>query len=408
MRLDQRLRHWRLQIRWVLFSALITIFAATPWAADSDLWTTHSGPGFIGPGSAFTVTVGYGNHGPDAALSAYINSYHTAPMGMDVFIDNLVNGDGSIYDAIQAGAEGTDTLGNAVLLFWDDYFCEDLLFQLQRADGDTETNPVEGLDPGVTASFSYEVTLPMEEPRTGTVEIIEPVSLVGSWTGSNSANVFLLQAAELNTYGRGGCEPIVNVGDEDVCEYIDDNCFGARVSLLPDPIEAEWELVDDGSADPTEGCDALVNFTPGNVAVLRRGSCEFGDKAFNAEQAGAVATVIVNTNQCSDFPADDSCVLNIGAGALGGLVTIPVVMFAQADGEPIIGAIEGGQTVRGVFGSATKFSAEGYVFLSDSLDTDPDDSNDTSTWTQTVGAAYSIFVDGFESGDTGAWSDLMP
>ena len=273
---------------------------------DSDLWNTHSAPDPVSLGSEFTVTVGYGNLGPDTAVSAYINSYFTAPMGMDVFIADLVAGDGAIYDAIQATAEGTDTLGNAPLLFWDDYFCEDLLFQLQRDDEDTDANPVEGLDPGVDASFTYGVTIPMDAPRTGTIEVYEPASLAQRWTGSNPANVFVLQAAELNNYGRGGCDPLVNTDEEDICEYINDNCFGARVSLIPEPVDAVWELVDDGSADPTTGCDALVDFTPGNVALLRRGGCEFGVKAFNAEQAGAVATIIVNTDQCSDFPADDS------------------------------------------------------------------------------------------------------
>ena len=349
-------------------------------AAESDLSYTQTVPDPVSLGSEFTVIVGYGNAGPETAGSAYVNSYFTAPMGMDVFIDDLANGDGAMYDAIQASADGTDSLGlNAPLLFWDDYFCEDLFFQLQRDDTDTDANPVEGLTAGTNATFSYDVTLPMENPRTGTVEIYEPESLVQSWTGSNPANVYVLQAAELNNYGRGGCDKLVGGEDEDTCEFINDNCFGGRVSLIPEPLETEWELVNDGSADPTTGCEELVDFTVGNVAVLRRGGCEFGVKAFNAEQAGAVATIIVNTDQCSDFPADDSCVINLGAGALGGLVTTPVIMLAQADGEPIITAIEGGQTVRGAFGSATEFSAEGYAFLSEATDTDPDESNDTFT-----------------------------
>jgi PKD repeat protein len=357
-------------------------------AAEADLYSTHTAPAEVSLGATFTVTVGYGNAGPQTPTSAYINSYHTAPMGMDVFIDDLVNNAGATYyDPIQASAVGTDSLGlNAPLLFWDDYFCEDLLFQLQRDDGDTDANPVEGLAPGVNATFSFDVTIPMEAPRTGTIQITEPANLAGSWTGSNPANVFVLQAAELNNYGRGGCDKLVGTEEEDVCEYINDNCFGSRVSLMPEPVETIFEVVNDGSSAPTTGCEALVDFTPGNVALVRRGGCEFGVKAFNAEQAGAIATVIVNTDQCSDFPADDSCVINLGAGALGGLVTTPVVMFAQADGEPLIAAIEGGATVRGVFGSATQFSTEGYAFLSETSDTDPNESNDTSLFKSAVSA----------------------
>ena len=352
--------------------------------SESDISTSATQPTSVSPGSEFTVTVSYANAGPDTARSAYINSWFVAPMGMDVFIDDYVNGDGEMWIAIQESAEGTDTLGNAPLLFWDDYFCEDLWFQLQRDDDDTDANPVEGLDSGVSASFSYDLTIPMEEPRTGTIEVTEPASLVRAWSGTTPNNVFVLDASTYSLYGRGGCDALVNSEEEDICEYINDNCFGGRVSLIPDPLETEWELVDDGSAAPNEGCEALVDFTPGNVALLRRGGCEFGVKAFNAEQAGAVATIIVNTDQCSDFPADDKCVINLGAGALGGLVTTPVIMLAQADGEPLISAIQDGGTVRGVFGSAEEFTTRSQGWLSGDADTDPDETNDYGVVTSPI------------------------
>lgn len=361
-------------------------------AAESDLWNDHSGPASITPGVPFTVTVGYGNLGPDTATSAYVNSYFTAPMGMDVFIDDYFNGGGAIFDAIQASAVGTDTLGNAPLLFWDNDFCEDLMFQLQRSDGDTDANPIEGLHPGVSASFSYDVVLPMASPRTGAIAITEPASIAHTWTASNPSNLMILRAAELESYGRGVCDWLVGGPDDDKCEYIDDNCFGARVSLIEPPIETDWEVVNDGSAAPVEGCSDLIGFTPGNVAVIRRGSCEFATKAFNAEQAGAVAAVIVNTDQCSDFPASDQCVINMGPGALGGLISIPVVMLAQADGEPVISTIQGGQTVHGVVGGASRFSAEGFVFLSETADDDPVEGNDSSTWKQAVSASLCTYA----------------
>jgi hypothetical protein len=361
----------------------IALALATPAGldgAESDLWTTHSAPDPVAAGWPFTVTVGYGNNGPDPATSAFVNSYFTAPMGLDVFIDDLIFGSGLLYDTIQASAQGTDTLGNAPVLYWDDYFCEELLFQLQRNDGDPNADPIEGLDPGVSAGFSYDITIPMDAPSLGTVEILEPAPLARVWRPSNSASFFTLQASAHSTYGRGGCDPLVG----DICQFIDDNCFSGRISLLDAPIEADWEIVDDGSADPTFGCDPLIGFTPGHIAVIRRGACEFGQKAFNAEQAGAVAAVIVNSDQCADFPASDQCVIAMGAGGLGGLVTIPFIMLAQADGEPVITAIEGGQTVHGVFGGVSQFSADGYVFLRDLADTDPDDGNDASRWAAEV------------------------
>lgn len=401
----------------VLISYLLTtlslvaaFFALEAQAAESDVWTTHSGPGPTAVGSQFTITVGYGNNGPDAATSAYVDSYFLVPMGMDVFIDDLFNGTGAIYDAIQMTATGTDTLGNAPLLFWDTNYCEELFFQLQRNDGDPDPNPVEGLDSGVSATFSYDVMIPMDSPNTGVVEILEPAHLAQTWTPSNRSINSLLQGASMNAYGRGGCTQIVgDPGIDDICEFIDDNCFSSRVSLLDQPIESDWELVSDGSLDPTLGCEALVGFTPDNIAVVRRGGCEYGVKAFNAEFAGATGVIIVNSDQCSDSSVSDQCILNMSPGSFGNLVTIPTIMIAKADGEPVIAALSGGEAVRGVFGGGTQFATNGGVFLSDFSDTDPVPGNNDSRWVQSIyQITSSVFADGFESGDTLRWDQTNP
>ena len=61
---------------------------------------------------------------------------------------------------------------------------------------------------------------------------------------------------------------------------------------------AEIELVNDGSADPTLGCVPLIGFTPGNIALVERGVCEFGTKGVHAQNAGATAMVIANDGRC--------------------------------------------------------------------------------------------------------------
>jgi hypothetical protein len=67
----------------------------------------------------------------------------------------------------------------------------------------------------------------------------------------------------------------------------------ARFSPAPttEGFSGELVLVDDGSADPTEGCDPLVGFPAGAVALVDRGSCPFVQKVHNAEAAGASAVV---------------------------------------------------------------------------------------------------------------------
>ena len=56
-------------------------------------------------------------------------------------------------------------------------------------------------------------------------------------------------------------------------------------------------LVDDGTAlNPNLGCNPAVNSgeIAGNIAVIERGSCFFDIKVKNAENAGAIAVLVVN------------------------------------------------------------------------------------------------------------------
>lgn len=84
-------------------------------------------------------------------------------------------------------------------------------------------------------------------------------------------------------------------------------------------------FVDDGTAADSLGCNPLVNGgdIAGKIAMVYRGACEFGVKALNAQNAGAIAVVIIN-----NAPG----VIAMGAGASGGDVTIPVVMIGGESG----------------------------------------------------------------------------
>lgn len=81
----------------------------------------------------------------------------------------------------------------------------------------------------------------------------------------------------------------------------------------------------------TSGCEAsdFAGFTAGNIALLQRGTCTFGDKAANAAAAGAVAAVIFNEGQ----PGRDDLL----SGTLGTPVGIPTVMTATAFGRALEG-----------------------------------------------------------------------
>ena len=67
-------------------------------------------------------------------------------------------------------------------------------------------------------------------------------------------------------------------------------------------------------------------FFTGNIALIDRGTCGFAVKALNAQNAGAVAVVIVNNVAGSPAP---------GLGGADPSVTIPIVSVTQSDGNLI-------------------------------------------------------------------------
>jgi hypothetical protein len=92
-------------------------------------------------------------------------------------------------------------------------------------------------------------------------------------------------------------------------------------------VTGELCMADDGTAGDSLACNAITNTLTGKVAVLYRGSCEFGLKALNCENAGAIAVVIINNLAGSP--------VEMGGGAEGNNVTIPVVMISDVAGAAL-------------------------------------------------------------------------
>ncbi|MBK7268524.1 MAG: T9SS type A sorting domain-containing protein [Flavobacteriales bacterium] len=119
---------------------------------------------------------------------------------------------------------------------------------------------------------------------------------------------------------------------------------------MNDPLNAVTDtvaLVDDGTAADTLACGPLVNDLTGKIALLYRGSCEFGTKSLNAQNAGAVAVIIVN-----NIPGAP---VAMGAGVDGATVTIPVVMVGQDDGAAIRAELDAGTPVVAFLGAINGF-----------------------------------------------------
>ena len=117
---------------------------------------------------------------------------------------------------------------------------------------------------------------------------------------------------------------------------------------IPGPnsfVEDTLMLVDDGSTGTNaqgnpisaEGCNSLINNLTGKIAVIYRNTCEFGLKAFNAQNAGAVGVIVINRNP-NEW-------ISMGPGADGANVTIPVVMLDINDGQTLVAEMANGPVV---------------------------------------------------------------
>ena len=126
--------------------------------------------------------------------------------------------------------------------------------------------------------------------------------------------------------------------------------WAVMVDLL-DPAEAVLDtlaLFTDGTAADSLGCFAAANpaDVENKIAVLYRGDCQFGTKALNAQQAGALAVVIIN-----NVPGGP---VGMAAGDDGPSVTIPTVMIGDSDGALIVDAMQNG-VVEVFIGNKTGF-----------------------------------------------------
>ncbi len=135
--------------------------------------------------------------------------------------------------------------------------------------------------------------------------------------------------------------------------------FGKLIPLDTEaPVKGKVVLVNDGTNNALLGCNPLKNGTEisGNIALIERGSCEFGRKVWRAQQAGAIAAIICN------IPGADSPDGESAPGMLGGVdgskVTIPAIMLKRSDCEKIKVAIAAGNVVNMTFqerGSKVKY-----------------------------------------------------
>ncbi len=112
---------------------------------------------------------------------------------------------------------------------------------------------------------------------------------------------------------------------------------GADFNPLPPwSVEGLLELGYDGQDVIDDGCEPLIGFTPGNIALLEFGRCLFRQPVENAQAAGAAGAILVNR-------ANDQVVQMPGPGDR---LPIPAVMVGRSDGDRLRAALADGVTVR--------------------------------------------------------------
>jgi len=113
----------------------------------------------------------------------------------------------------------------------------------------------------------------------------------------------------------------------------------------------------DATVADTLGCAPLINNSSatltdmtGNIAVIYRGDCQFGTKALNAQNAGAIAVVLINH---TGEP------VGMAGGDDGPNVTIPVIMISENAGTALHDEI--------VAGTLTCFIGNKFGYFADDI-----------------------------------------
>src|ERR687897_1365955 len=84
-------------------------------------------------------------------------------------------------------------------------------------------------------------------------------------------------------------------------------------------------------AGNVEGCSAYpAGSLTGKIALIQRGTCEFGVKVLNAQNAGAIGALIYNN------PAGGDALQAMGGGLVGNQVTIPSVFMRRSNGLAMV------------------------------------------------------------------------
>lgn len=121
--------------------------------------------------------------------------------------------------------------------------------------------------------------------------------------------------------------------------YAADNAFNPGHVVIPGSpgLTTDLVLYQDATSDVTDACETAVNASQiaGKIVILRRGTCNFTIKVLNAQNAGAVAVIVVNNDT-----ANPDQYVNMSGAEAG--ITIPAVFLTYNIGEALIAQMTSG------------------------------------------------------------------
>lgn len=101
--------------------------------------------------------------------------------------------------------------------------------------------------------------------------------------------------------------------------------FGPEITTTP--VTGEVVVADDGTFEGSKGCNPSPDGSlAGKIAIIDRGLCDFSQKVYYAQQAGAIGVIICNF---------EDAIIQMGAGANAGNVAIPSVFISSGDCQRI-------------------------------------------------------------------------
>ena len=302
-----------------------------PADPDASPWGWHDTNGATGP--EFTHTQGnnviaVNDLTSDGISWLYFGDPYTftgfAEGGEDLIFDFPINETQTLYASADASTTNLFYMNNMIHDVWYQY-------GFTEAAGNFQSNNY-----GNGGAGSDEV---QAFGQTG--ESIGEMNNARFGTPADGGNPFMIMFMWSSGTGDNSLFSI-NTSGEFEGDYVGEKAQFGAVLNLPPTTENLAVVIDDnagGGVDANDACENITNAGQlnGKIALIKRGNCDFDVKVKKAENAGAVAVVMVNN--VAGAP--------IQMGGDDYSIEIPSVMISMDDGNPIITAVLGGTTLNG-------------------------------------------------------------